>query len=420
ADTSRIVPGGIKVVWLRKTTNKLLVIVKGCTAFSNQLSWTQSFKVEVQLQLRKKIKVVKFYRDGEYYAKYDASREQHPGSFALFLIECGIVPQYIMSYKPSMNSVIERRNRILKDMVRNYPTEALPYRRHERKLDSRTISCYFVGYVECYKGYKFYDPTSISFFEKGNAKILEEVDPCTYYCSRNNSKQDYDGVLSQTPIKQHQQPQEVSLRRSIKERRHAILDDYIDDIGLTKDDPINFCQAMKSSNSQKWIDAMKDEMKSLQDNDRFKTYWLNEYLKPKKDSKGNIERYKTHLVAKDFTQKEDIDYKETFSSVSLKDSFRTTMTLVVHFDLELHQMDIKTVFLNGDIDETIYMVQPKNFFSNESKSMFSENKYIFLVLYVDDILLASSDTSLLHETKRFMMKNFEMEDLEKASFILGI
>ncbi|RDX92904.1 hypothetical protein CR513_24910, partial [Mucuna pruriens] len=108
---------------------------------------------------------------------------------------------------------------------------------HERKLDSRTISCYFVGYVEHSRGYKFYYPTSRSFSEIENARILEEVDPCASYCSSNNS---------------------MSLRISIKEKRHAILNDYIvflqeheNDIGLIQDDPINFYQAMQCSNSQK-------------------------------------------------------------------------------------------------------------------------------------------------------------------------
>jgi len=54
------------------------------------------------------------------------------------------------------------------------------------------------------------------------------------------------------------------------------------------------------------------------------------------------------------------------------------MTLVAHFDLDLHQMDIKTTFLNGDIDETIYMVQPKNFVSGNSKSMVCKlKKFIY-------------------------------------------
>ncbi|RDX91306.1 hypothetical protein CR513_26741, partial [Mucuna pruriens] len=55
-------------------------------------------------------------------------------------------------------------------------TEARPYRPHERKLNSRTVSCYFVGYVELSWGYKFYNPTSTSFFETGNTRILEEVE----------------------------------------------------------------------------------------------------------------------------------------------------------------------------------------------------------------------------------------------------
>ena len=88
-------------------------------------------------------------------------------------------------------------------------------------------------------------------------------------------------------------------------------------------------------------------------------------FKTKRDSKGNIVRYKARLVAKGFIQKEGIDYKKTFSPISSKDSFRIIMALVAHYDLELHQMDVKTMFLNGNIDETIYMVQPENFESND-------------------------------------------------------
>ena len=55
-------------------------------------------------------------------------------------------------------------------------------------------------------------------------------------------------------------------------------------------------------------------------------------------------------MVKGYSQREDIDFKETFSPVSTKDSFRVIMALVAHFDLELHQMDVKTTFLNGDLD----------------------------------------------------------------------
>ena len=165
------------------------------------------FKVEVENQLGKKIKAVKSNRGGEYYGRYDGSGEQRPGPFAKYLSECGITPQYTMPGTPSQNGVAERRNRTLKDMVRSMishsslpnslwgeafpyelwtgkkpsirhlhvwgcPAEARPYRPNERKLDSRTVSCYFVGYPERSKGYKFYDPSSVSFFETGNAKFI--------------------------------------------------------------------------------------------------------------------------------------------------------------------------------------------------------------------------------------------------------
>ena len=107
---------------------------------------------------------------------------------------------------------------------------------------------------------------------------------------------------------------------------------------------------------------MKDKMKSMKDNGVWdlvelpggvKLIGCKWIFKTKRDSKGNIVRYKARLVAKGFTQKEGIDYKDTFSPVSSNDSFRIIMALVTHYDLELHQMDVKTTFLNGGIKEMI-------------------------------------------------------------------
>ena len=207
--------------------------------------------------------------------------------------------------------------------------------------------------------------------------IVQEVNP-----NQNN--------IQEPPVPKEQTlpPLEPTpLRRSSGERRSSVPDDYIEflqehefDIGAVEDDPINFRQALESSKSQEWIDAMNEEINSMKDNDVWDLFPLPEGVKPigckwifktKRDSKGDVERYKARLVAKGYTQKEGIDYKETFSPVSSKDSFRTIMALVAHFDLELHQMDVKTVFLNGDIDETIYMVQPKNFVSGDTKKWFA-------------------------------------------------
>jgi hypothetical protein len=168
-------------------------------------------------------------------------------------------------------------------------------------------------------------------------------------------------------------------------------------------------------------------------------------------------------MAKGFTQREGIDYTEIFSPVPCKDSLRIIMALVAHYDLELHQMDVKTTFLNENLLENIYMAQPKGFAVKGKEHMgcrlrksiyglkqvsrqwylrfdeairsfgFKENeednciyakfrngKFIFLILYVEDILLASSDVSLLLETKRVLSSNFDMKDLGEASFVLGI
>ena len=185
--------------------------------------------------------------------------------------------------------------------------------------------------------------------------------------------------------------------------------------------------------------------------------------KTKKDSLGNIERYKARLVAKGFTQKEGIDYKETFSPVSKKDSLRIILALVAHFDLELQQMDVKTAFLNGELEEEVYMKQPEEFSSSRGEHLvcklkksiyglkqasrqwylkfhdvissfgFVENimdqciyqkvngsKICFLIIYVDDILLATNDKGLLYEVKQFLSENFDMKDMGDASYVIGI
>jgi hypothetical protein len=74
-------------------------------------------------------------------------------------------------------------------------------------------------------------------------------------------------------------------------------------------------------------------------------------------------------VTKDFTQREGIDYNEIFSPVSSKDSFRIIMALVTHYNLELHQMDVKTTFLNEDLYENVYMAQPKGFVVKGNESL---------------------------------------------------
>jgi hypothetical protein len=136
------------------------------------------------------------------------------------------------------------------------------------------------------------------------------------------------------------------------------------------DDPTSFKEAIQSDHSSQWLDAMKDEMESMSINDVWdlieipegaKTIGCRWVYKTKHDSQGDIERFKARLVAKGFTQREGIDYNETFSHIPSKASFRIIMALVAHYDLELHQMDVKMAFLNGDLHENVYMAQPEGF-----------------------------------------------------------
>jgi hypothetical protein len=106
-------------------------------------------------------------------------------------------------------------------------------------------------------------------------------------------------------------------------------------------DPTSFEEAMRSAHSSEWLEATKDEMRSMSTT---KVWDLEEILKGAKtmgckwvykmkhDSKGNIKRFKTQFVAKCFMQREDIDYNETFSPIYCKESFRIIMTLVTLYN----------------------------------------------------------------------------------------
>ncbi|WKA03349.1 hypothetical protein VitviT2T_021464 [Vitis vinifera] len=184
---------------------------------------------------------------------------------------------------------------------------------------------------------------------------------------------------------------------------------------------------MESDDSSKWMEAMNEELKSMAHNGVWDLIELPNSCKPvgykwvfktKRDAKGNIERFKARLAAKGFTQKEGIDYKDTFSPVSKKDSLRIIMALVAHFDLELHQMVVKTAFLNGNLDEDIYMEQPEGFAKKGNEHLvFKLKKSIYGLKQASR---QCTDLGLLRETKEYLSKNFHMVDMGEANYVIGI
>ncbi len=138
---------------------------------------------------------------------------------------------------------------------------------------------------------------------------------------------------------------------------------------LDHDEPMNYEEAMMSPDSAKWLEAMKSEMGSMYENkvwtlvdlpddwQAIENKWI---FKKKTDADGNVTVYKARLVAKGFRQVQGVDYHET-SPVAMLKSVRIMLAIAAFYDYEIWQMDVKTAFLNGFLEEELYMMQPEGF-----------------------------------------------------------
>jgi len=132
-----------------------------------------------------------------------------------------------------------------------------------------------------------------------------------------------------------------------------------------------YSKAEISSEFKMWKDSMMEEMYSIHKND---TWGLSElpkkkkvigckwvFIKKQRFFDGDIVRYKTRLIAKGYAQREDIDYNEVFLPIVKHSSIQILLTLEAQYELELDQLDVKTAFLRGDLEEKIYMSQLTGF-----------------------------------------------------------
>nr|GFA94054.1 retrotransposon protein, putative, Ty1-copia subclass [Tanacetum cinerariifolium] len=135
-------------------------------------------------------------------------------------------------------------------------------------------------------------------------------------------------------------------------------------------EPASYKSIMLDSESNKWIDAMNAEIQSMIDNMVWvlvdlspgcKTVGSKWIFKKKTDMDSIVHTYKGRLVAKGYTQLYKIDYEETFSPFADIRAIRILISIAAFYDYEICQMDVKTAFLNGYVDEDIYMVQPEDF-----------------------------------------------------------
>ena len=217
---------------------------------------------------------------------------------------------------------------------------------------------------------------------------------------------------------------------------------------------------------------MLEEMNSLWKKDTYELTELpkwrkalkNKWVFKLKNDDKKLLKYKAHLVVKGFDQKQGIDFDKIFSLVMKLCSIRIILGLAASMNLELEQLDVKTTFLHGDLDEEIFMEQLEGFkvkwkenmvcklkkslyglkqaprkwykkfesfmMSQEYKRTFADpcvyvrrfhdDKFIILLLYVDDMLMMVQDADMIQKLKRELSKMFDMKDLGSAKRILGM
>nr|CAN70361.1 hypothetical protein VITISV_033646 [Vitis vinifera] len=328
---------------------------------------------------------------------------------------------------------------------------------HEHnKLEPRSRLCCFLGYGETQKGYRCYDPVSHRLRVSHNVVFWEHrlfVELSHFRSSLTNSS-----VLEIFP--------DESLVPSTN-TFDPPLDFSPDIFDASPRQPQTYREA---STDPLWQIAMKEELDALTKNHTWDLVplppgqsvvgckWI---YKIKTRSDGSVERYKARLVAKGFTQEYGIDYEETFAPVARISSVRALLAVATARQWDLFQMDVKNAFLNGDLNEAVYMQPPPSlsvesnkvchlrralyglkqapraWFAKFSSTIFrlgytaspydsalflrrTDKGTILLLLYVDDMIITGNDLSGIQELKDFLSQQFEMKDLGHLSYFLGL
>ena len=237
--------------------------------------------------------------------------------------------------------------------------------------------------------------------------------------------------------------------------------------------PNTFKQACNSPKAASWRTAMDEEMASLEENQTYDLVTLppgrtpvgSRWVYSMKPVAEGEDKFKARFVAKGFTQQHNVDYTETFAPTAKMTSLRLFLQIATILQLQVHQMDVKTAYLHADIDREVYVEQPEGYKQTDSEGnllycklkkslyglkqsgrlwnntihqFFIQNGFkqsqvdncvytkhdgkdiILVLLWVDDIIIASSSKSLLLDFKNLMKKNFKMTDLGQLQWFLGI
>ncbi|PWA81315.1 ribonuclease H-like domain, Reverse transcriptase, RNA-dependent DNA polymerase [Artemisia annua] len=238
---------------------------------------------------------------------------------------------------------------------------------------------------------------------------------------------------------------------------------------LVEDEPKNYKEA---STDQKWIEAMKVELDSINRNNTWelttlpkghKAIGLKWVFKTKKDANGNIVKHKARLVAKGYIQEHGIDFEEVFAPVARMETIRLLLAIAANNKWEVHHLDVKSAFLHGDLKEEVYVSQPEGFIEKENsgkvyrliKALYglkqaprawnikldktlksldfkkyaleqaiytktTKDSTLLIGVYVDDLIITGTSKEEIDKFKAQMEENFEMSDLGLLAYYLGI
>nr|AAM19019.1 putative polyprotein [Oryza sativa Japonica Group] len=355
----------------------------------------------------------------------------------------------------------------------------------KRKLGPKTVDCVFLGYAIHSVGYRFLivnsgvpDMHVGTILESRDATFFENEFPMKYTPS-TSSKETVMPHEHFTPIEHNDQtpeenPEEDNIVDTRKSKRQRVVksfgDDYI--VYLVDDTPRTIEEAYSSPDADYWKEAVRSEMDSIMSNGTWeiverpygcKPVGCKWVFKKKLRPDGTIEKYKARLVAKGYTQKEGEDFFDTYSPVARLTTIRVLLALAASHGLLVHQMDVKTAFLNGELEEEIYMDQPDGYVLEGQEGMvckllkslyglkqapkqwhekfdttltsagfvvneadkcvyyrYGGGEGVILCLYVDDILIFGTSLNVIEEVKDYLSKSFEMKDLGEADVILNI
>ncbi|KAK3895615.1 hypothetical protein Pcinc_000538 [Petrolisthes cinctipes] len=476
----------------------------------------KEWKKCVENQMGRKIKMLRTDNGGEYKSN----------DFEQYLIGEGIRHEYTIPKTPEQNGVSERMNRTLVEQIRAMLIDSgLPHRfwaealstacylknrsparalkgktpcqalmgkkptvhhlrvfgcvcyahvpkNERRKLDPKSVKCIFLGYGSEVKGYRLFD------LEK--KRILNSRD-VTFDESHYEFKKEKDVVQTETPTIEIMHSEEwvsddddeqpdLPVRLSERVKRPPDMYGEWVSVGHKTSDPTSVSEALLSDHKEHWMDAMKQEMSSIQESD---VYELVELPKGSKALKcrwvfkkkilrnGSVERYKARLVAQGCSQKFGIDYDETFCPVARFESVRTVLALASQRGMKLHHMDVTTAFLNGTLMEEVYMKQPDGFVEQGKETMVCKLKksiyglkqsprcwnyaldsslrelgfvqtsgdpciyvnleeFFIVAVYVDDIILACNCDDKVRNVKDSLASQFKLKDLGELQYFLGV